>query len=128
MVNCFSIPNASVSLHANDSCVPVCSKQDRKTLLSEELSNFFFWLKSNCLSLKVFKTYFVKFNGVIVYACVSKSFLDSVFLQQKCSLRKVNKTQKTVNQLLILREAVKENNSRRGDYSHNCGKWLKPNY
>ena len=40
---------------------------------------------------------------------------------------KVGKTQKTFNQLVILREAVKEIDGSRGDYSHNCGKWLKPN-
>ena len=41
---------------------------------------------------------------------------------------KVGKTQKTVNQLVMLREAVIEIHGQPGDNCHNCGKWLKPYY
>ena len=41
---------------------------------------------------------------------------------------KVGKTQKTFNQLVMLREAVNENNGEHGDNCHNCVEWLKPNY
>ena len=63
MASCFSTPNASVGLYADDSCVTLYSKQEPKSLINEVLSKVSTGLKVNHLSLNILKTYFIKLKA-----------------------------------------------------------------